>query len=407
MIVSTDAPNPTTGSYGWTWAGNRTELLVNHQDPNFKQGWFYVGVICMSSPLHPCPAYYGLQVTQRVGFNVRQGQHALKFGPHGTLSKWKLAGKMEELNSKTFTVEYWVKLNSEFCPDPDPCQTGWTLFDNSVEFVHKIAQRVKVGDDGITMIKYGKLVMEYGGTGVVETEFEPPIGEWFHIATPYNFETKVLQVFVNGVEVASFTVAIRRMPGLDIYLGGPNTGAKGLDGNIDEFRLWTTARTSAEIAADWQSYFGGPRPGLTGYWRFNEGSGTNSYSLTVGLGQEILTVNGQDFEYLDLFKGVNIGSVAWTSPTKVYAESSTVTPAGSQAISGETPRLWPEYPEALWDNPQIVKDGKILWQEICLRNFTDWRIGVNVTMTARTDSQYMELMVSHNKGPDTDTVSLI
>jgi len=382
---------------------NKTELLIAHQDPKFKQGWFYIGVVCLPTALTPCPGYYGLQVTQRTGFNIRQGQHSLKFGPHGQTSKWKIVAKVDELNTKTFTIEYWAKLNSVFCPPGDACTLGWTLFDNSGELAHKIVQFEDTGPDGITIIKFGKLVMSYGGGLQVTTDYVPPVGEWFHICTTYDSPSKELRVYVNGKFIKTFTVAIRRMAGLDIFLGGPASGDMGLDGNIDEFRLWSTLRTDAQIAKDWEIYYGESKPGLVAYWRMNEGTGLGSYSIMKGLGQKVIMINAQPFEELELFKGSLLGSVTW-DPPQIYSASSTVTSAGGMifpVVLGSTPRLWPEFPESLWDNPQTLKDNKVLWQEICIRNYTDWQTGVNLTLTSRLNANKVGAIISAKKGPDT------
>lgn len=42
-----------------------------------------------------------------------------------------------------------------------------------------------------------------------------------------------------------------------------------LDGKVDELRVWTIARTSEEIAANYNKELSGTEPGLVGYWKFN------------------------------------------------------------------------------------------------------------------------------------------
>src|SRR5208337_5305836 len=51
-------------------------------------------------------------------------------------------------------------------------------------------------------------------------------------------------------------------------------------GLIDEFRIWNVSRTQTEIQSDWNrtldtSYAEGANPNLVGYWRFDDGSGSN------------------------------------------------------------------------------------------------------------------------------------
>jgi hypothetical protein len=51
-------------------------------------------------------------------------------------------------------------------------------------------------------------------------------------------------------------------------------------GQLDEVRIWNVARTQADIQADMYREIPGTSPGLVGYWKFDEGSGStaNDYS---------------------------------------------------------------------------------------------------------------------------------
>jgi len=46
------------------------------------------------------------------------------------------------------------------------------------------------------------------------------------------------------------------------------------NGLIDEARVWDISRTQAEIRGSMNQTIPGNTPGLVGYWRFDEGSGT-------------------------------------------------------------------------------------------------------------------------------------
>ena len=74
IIVSVDAPNPTTGSNAWSWRSDKGELLIRHQDPLFRTGWYYVGVICQPNAARRtdtvpevCPAIYNISFATRIG----------------------------------------------------------------------------------------------------------------------------------------------------------------------------------------------------------------------------------------------------------------------------------------------------------------------------------------------------
>ena len=48
------------------------------------------------------------------------------------------------------------------------------------------------------------------------------------------------------------------------------------NGYIDEFRIWNVARTASEITSTMKHTLVGNEPGLTGYWKFDETSGTTA-----------------------------------------------------------------------------------------------------------------------------------
>lgn len=64
---------------------------------------------------------------------------------------------------------------------------------------------------------------------------------------------------------------------LPSFIGGTSNYFKG---NIEEVRLWTRARGFGELQADLNRQLTGREPGLVGYWRLDEGSGSTIYDLT-------------------------------------------------------------------------------------------------------------------------------
>lgn len=52
------------------------------------------------------------------------------------------------------------------------------------------------------------------------------------------------------------------------------SGGEGLIGAIDEVRVWDVARTSAQIAQDYNAALLGPEPDLIAYYKMDEGSGS-------------------------------------------------------------------------------------------------------------------------------------
>jgi hypothetical protein len=62
-------------------------------------------------------------------------------------------------------------------------------------------------------------------------------------------------------------------------------------GEMDEFRIWSVARTLAEIQASMHTGFCGPQPNLWVYWKFDEPSGTIVLDHS-GNGRDATLVNG-------------------------------------------------------------------------------------------------------------------
>ena len=56
------------------------------------------------------------------------------------------------------------------------------------------------------------------------------------------------------------------------------------NGQIDEFRIWNVARSAAEIMSTMNHTLTGNEAGLTGYWKFDETSGTTAADSVASSG---------------------------------------------------------------------------------------------------------------------------
>ena len=68
-------------------------------------------------------------------------------------------------------------------------------------------------------------------------------------------------------------------------------GGSSFKGELDEFRIWSVARSQAEIQAGLNCRLGLPQSNLWGYWRFDTNSGTTLTDLS-GNGRHGNLVNG-------------------------------------------------------------------------------------------------------------------
>lgn len=103
------------------------------------------------------------------------------------------------------------------------------------------------------------------------------LGEWVHAAVVADRAAGALRMYLDGVEVASTTLAAT--PFVE-STGGLRVGAASgesyprLVGAVDELRLWSVARSGSEIAAGRSGPLNGDEPGLALYLPFDEGAGT-------------------------------------------------------------------------------------------------------------------------------------
>jgi hypothetical protein len=114
---------------------------------------------------------------------------------------------------------------------------------------------------------------------------------WYHLAGV--FDGAAIRLYVNGALDGLTATTHNAQPG--------NTplrlGARGNDlgtpfaGLLDEVRLWNVARSAAEIQTNRASRLDGTEPGLTAYWRFDEGNGLTT-SDSTGLGNTATLFNG-------------------------------------------------------------------------------------------------------------------
>ncbi|HMN96864.1 MAG TPA: hypothetical protein PKC43_10120 [Phycisphaerales bacterium] len=112
--------------------------------------------------------------------------------------------------------------------------------------------------------------------------YAPPesiVGTWQHFAFTVSQSGNFMRIHRNGVLEAHKHGMSMFQPGdFALAIGGefPN----GFLGHLDEFRIWDHARTSAEIAANFDKSVDPSTPGLIASWRFDEASGTMAFDET-------------------------------------------------------------------------------------------------------------------------------
>jgi len=99
----------------------------------------------------------------------------------------------------------------------------------------------------------------------------PTPGTWYHLAFVYNGIGGQVEFFVNGLSQGTNTGynTTLQQTTADFEIGDFTFRNAYFDGKIDDFRVWTIARTSTEIANNFNKELTGTEPNLQGYWKLN------------------------------------------------------------------------------------------------------------------------------------------
>ncbi len=125
------------------------------------------------------------------------------------------------------------------------------------------------------------------------TGYQVANDQWSHVAVTYDNGT--VSTYVNGTLVdvyyGSGAIGDSHATLDELRIGGRSNSPAGkfFDGEIDEVRVWNTARTQGQIQANLTTDLTGAETGLAGYWKFEEGVGTTAYDLTSNNNDGVLT----------------------------------------------------------------------------------------------------------------------
>jgi Concanavalin A-like lectin/glucanases superfamily len=106
--------------------------------------------------------------------------------------------------------------------------------------------------------------------------------QWVHFAMVYDLAS--VRLYANGILAqATQPCTLLNTSRTQLTIGGNPRGSY-FNGQIDEFRVWTVARTAGEIMATMNKRLVGNETGLGGYWRFDDAVGATTAvdSTTTG-----------------------------------------------------------------------------------------------------------------------------
>ncbi len=190
--------------------------------------------------------------------------------------------------NSTKTVEAWIRTTAN-CLPPSSGGTGQKVIVDMGTFIN--GQRFT-----LNLLWSNAVRLEVGGNGLSDTTAIND-GQWHHVAAVYDpgLTTNMVKLYVDGVlkSQGNLTVAVNTGTSNSIVIGRRVDNVNYFDGDIDEVRIWSTARTAAEIAANYQKELCPPYSSLLkGYFRFNQGNPAASNTGLTTAYNEVATGNG-------------------------------------------------------------------------------------------------------------------
>jgi hypothetical protein len=180
----------------------------------------------------------------------------------------------------SFTVAFWIKINSVGATEyPKPVNNaGW-----QAKGWH-ITSTPGMGIAMYIWTKNNSLVTDSPATGMSCWLSQPlAAATWTHVAYTFDRTNGVLRGFRNGVSDSSATIPAGF--GDISILTGLHLGAGFSDGQMDDFRLWDTVLTAAEVASILS-----PDPTLALRLKFDESAGAaNAWDSSIHRRSGVLT----------------------------------------------------------------------------------------------------------------------
>lgn len=250
------------------------------------------------------------------------------------------------------------------------------------------------GEGTITQETSGTLNYYYGTAGANASPYQGfnsvvsiELNQWNHIAIVRDLTNGQLYWYINGVltnqTAATYGAAVASGNAVTIGAGYVSNYA----GQIDEVRVWNTARTQAEIQNNMDACLLGTEPGLAAYWQFNDNAGTTLTDASSNGFNGTLTNMDPATDWL-----VDSPAIGCAS-----CESSRTTVTAT--VSGGTP--------VNLGNNRCFNVSEVLDAGAGMASYL-WQDGsTNQTFTATTSGTYYVQITDGSGCIDRDTVSLV
>ncbi|MCF8259917.1 MAG: T9SS type A sorting domain-containing protein [Melioribacteraceae bacterium] len=163
------------------------------------------------------------------------------------------------LSDSAFTIETWIYLNS--------ISGSQTIFDKSFD-----------GNNAFKLFTEGKILkFQYGSTVVYPVNGSLTSGTWHHVAVTYDLS--VMKLYVDGNLTESAGIQAISNPEAPVLIG-KDRWDNFFTGNLDEMRVWSSARSVEELEKYKQNTPDSDTENMVAYWKFNEGTGNFVFDWT-------------------------------------------------------------------------------------------------------------------------------
>uniref|UniRef100_UPI00404A14A4 leucine-rich repeat protein n=3 Tax=Flavobacterium sp. TaxID=239 RepID=UPI00404A14A4 len=276
--------------------------------PNFLNGSIFQGVttsnIILNVPAGTTAAYQAAAIWQ--GFNI-PNPPATHLNFDGTSDYVTLPNESNFDFTNQMTVEFWM--NSNTAPQQ------WDGL-------------VTKGDDSWRVALTESGTVAFAGTGAFSDFYSTTSvtdGIWHHVAVTYNGSNAI--IYIDGVQESSLSATGNISNSNFAVAIGENLQPTGrfYTGNMDEVRIWNTAKTASQINNAKNCELQGDETGLVAYYKFNQGFNNSN--------------NGSETSLIDATANGNNGTLnsgfALSGTTSNFVSGSVVT-AGSTIPSAPT-----------------------------------------------------------------------
>jgi hypothetical protein len=177
-------------------------------------------------------------------------------------------GTMMRLIQDDFTIEVWIKTSHSL--------TGTKPYGgNPVVFADVAGQTT---DDFGAAILNNKFRMTVGNPDTpVPSTSDVTTNQWTHVAATRTRSTGIILVFVDGILEATGEGNKNSLAASPTISFGGRALRDFFVGLMSDLRLWQVVRSQSEIIANMNRRLQGNEPGLVGYYRLDEKTGTTAY----------------------------------------------------------------------------------------------------------------------------------